>query len=89
VHCERANLSPLMPRRVFLLTGDEMQAIQAQSVALEQNHYDKPGTRHRILEDRDFRVVAAFVTIGLLVSIYLVLFCPWSEEISAALSTLS
>jgi type II secretory pathway component PulM len=67
-----------------------MQTIQAQSVALEQSHYGKPSTalRHRVLADRDFRVVAAFVTIGLLASIYLVLFCPWSEEISAALSTL-
>jgi hypothetical protein len=71
-----------------------MQAIQAESVALRQNYYRKPSTvftalGYRVLADRDFTVVAAFVTIGFLTSIYLVLFCPWSQEISAALSTLS
>jgi hypothetical protein len=71
-----------------------MQTFQAQSVALGQNHYDKPSTvltalEHRFLADRDFTVAAAFAIIGLVASIYLVSFCPWSEEISAALSTLS
>jgi type II secretory pathway component PulM len=71
-----------------------MQAIQAQSVAPRQNYVGKPSPvlaaeRHRVLADRDFTVVAAFVIIGVLASVYLMLFCPWSEEISAALSTLS
>jgi hypothetical protein len=71
-----------------------MQAIRAQSVASRQNYYRKPSTvftalGYRILPDRDFTVVAAFVTIGFLASICLVLLCSWSEEISAALATLS
>jgi hypothetical protein len=56
-----------------------MQAIKAQTVALEQNHYDEPSTAlgHRVLADRDFRVLAAFVIIGLLVSLCVMLVCPW------------
>jgi hypothetical protein len=67
-----------------------MQPIQAQSVALEQNHYDKSSTalRHRVLADRDFAVVAAFVIIGLLVSLCVMLVCPW-WEVSVVPSTLS
>jgi hypothetical protein len=67
-----------------------MQVIQAQSAALRQNYASKPSpvlSRHRVLAD--FAVVAGFVIIGLLLSLYLMLFWPWSEEISAALSTLS
>jgi hypothetical protein len=71
-----------------------MQAIHAQSIALPRNYHRKPSkvlaaVGQRALADRDFTVVTAFVIIGLMASLYLVLFCPWSEEISAALSTLS
>jgi hypothetical protein len=74
-------------------TGYQMQAIQAQSVALPQSYNSKPSKvltalGYRALADRDFTVVATFVTIGFLAWICLVLFCPWPEEISAALSTL-
>jgi hypothetical protein len=67
-----------------------MQTIQAQSVALKQDHYDRPSTAlgDRGLADRDFTVVAAFVIIGLLVSLCVMLVCPWLE-VSVVLSTLS
>jgi hypothetical protein len=78
----------------FLQTEDQMQAIQAQSVGLPQSSDGKPSKvltalGHRALANRDFAVVATFVTFGILAWICLVLFCPWSEEISAALATLS
>jgi hypothetical protein len=61
--------------------------------ALLQSSYSKPSKAltapgHRALADRDFAVVATVVTLGFLAWICLVLFCPWPEEISTALSTL-
>ena len=44
---------------------------------------------NRAKRDRDFKVVASFVITGLLASLYLIAFCPWSTEIAVALSALS
>jgi hypothetical protein len=59
---------------------------QGYPIDLTQNF---SGAWYRVLADRDFIVVAAFVIIGLLASLYLIAFGPWSAEIGTALSALS
>jgi hypothetical protein len=78
--------------RRFPVWGEHLHMPMREELFIPEGHplnLARSSTWRRVWHDPDLSVIVAFSLIGLLVTLYMAKHCPFSQEIGAALMTIS